>query len=240
MKRIGIIGGVGPQATAYIYQKLIHASKDIYGAINNNDYPDVIIASVPVPDFISDTINLETAKAMLVRAAKGLEDAGCDALCIGSNTVHILLKDLQSEVKVPFISMVELVADRCKELNYTRVALLGTPILLKSGLYDKALAARKITLIKPDSEQIEICDTVIRAIIGGSTEIPFKDEYVAVLSSMFDQKADAIILGCTELPLVLDYEVLGKRILSSDVIMAQGIAKFCYEDAKISSDTTLN
>jgi aspartate racemase len=228
MRRIGILGGVGPQATGFIYQQLIEAAQSRHGAKNNNDYPDVMLASVPVPDFISSDQYLEQAKLMLIEAAKGLELAGCEALCIGSNTVHILLNDLQKEVNIPFISMVELVADRCKELGYAKVALLGTPVLLASGLYDKALSSRGIALIKPSEQQIETCDMVIRSVIAGSSEVPSRNEYVEVLSSMFGQGADGVILGCTELPLVLDYEVLGKRILSSDVILAHGMAEFCY------------
>jgi aspartate racemase len=98
MKKIGIIGGVGPQATAYIYEKLIASAQKNHGAVDNADYPDVLIASVPVPDFISSKKDLEEAKRMLIEAAKGLERAGCQALCIGSNTVHILLSDLEKEV----------------------------------------------------------------------------------------------------------------------------------------------
>lgn len=228
MNKIGIIGGVGPQATAFIYQKIIASAQTNHGAINNDDYPDVLIASVPVPDFISSKEHLERAKQMLLKAAKGLERADCNALCIGSNTVHILLKDLESEVSIPFISMVELVAKRCKILGYTKVALLGTPVLLSSGLYEAALEKRGIELLKPNEEQAETCDMVIRSVIAGKKEIPVRKEYVEVLSSMFDQKADGIILGCTELPLVLDYEVLGKRVLSSDEILADGITDFCY------------
>jgi aspartate racemase len=228
MKKIGIIGGVGPQATAFIYQKLIASAQANHNAVNNNDYPDVLIASVPVPDFISSKEHLDDAKKMLIEAAKGLERAGCQALCIGSNTVHILLKDLENEVSIPFISMIELVAERCKVLGYAKVGLLGTPVLLSSGLYEAALEKRGIELIKPNEAQVETCDKVIRSVIAGSKEIPVRKEYIDVLSSMFDQKADGIILGCTELPLVLDYEVLGKRVLSSDEILADGITEFCY------------
>lgn len=232
MKKVGIIGGVGPQATEFIYHKLLEVAQWSYDAKNNNEYPDLLIASVPVPDFISSKESLDEAKRMLVEAAQGMEKAGCEALCIGSNTVHILLKDLEKEVSIPFISMVELVADKCKQLNLNKVALLGTPVLLGSGLYDEALKARNIELIKPNEDQVETCDSVIRGVIAGSTDVPVRKEYVEVLSSMLDQGADAIILGCTELPLVLDYEALGKRILSSDEILAEGIAKFQYEASK--------
>ena len=228
MKRIGILGGVGPQATAYIYQKIMLSAQVSHGAKNNSDYPDLLIASLPIPDFISNRENLEEAKKMLVNASRDLEKAGCQALTIGSNTVHILLDDLKREVNIPFISMVELVATRCKKLGYKKVALLGTPVLLDSGIYDHVLNDNNIQLIKPNGIQIEICDVVIRSIIAGEKEIPNREQYVDVLSSMFDQGADSIILGCTELPLVLDYEALGKRILSSDEILADGITEFCY------------
>lgn len=230
MKKVGIIGGVGPQATEFIYHKLLEVAQWSYGAKNNDQYPDLLIASVPVPDFISSKENLDEAKRMLAEAAQGLEKAGCEALCIGSNTVHILLEDLKQTVGVPFISMVELVADKCEQLGLKKVALLGTPVLLESGLYDVALEDKGIELMKPNAQQVEICDSVIRGVIAGSTEVPLRKEYVEVLSSMLDQGADAIILGCTELPLVLDYEALGKRILSSDEILAEGIAKFQYEE----------
>ncbi len=229
MKTVGIIGGVGPQATAYIYTQLIEVAQSQYGAKNNDDYPSVVIASVPVPDFISSTEHMQKAEEMLVEASKRLEAAGCDALCIGSNTVHILLDKLKKQVSVPFLSMVELVADRCATMGNKQVALLGTPILLESGLYDLALKTKGIALIQPTALEIEVCDAVIRRVIGGETIDPIKQEYVAVLTSMFNQGADAVILGCTELPLVLDYEVLGDKIVKSDRILAEGIAKYCYE-----------
>ena len=228
MKKIGILGGVGPQATAFIYQKIIASAQANHNAVNNDDYSDILIASVPVPDFISSKEHLEEAKQMLIEAAKGLERAGCQSLCIGSNTVHILLGELEKQVSTPFISMVELVAERCKAIGYSTVALLGTPTLLSSRLYDDALEKQGVKLIKPSEAQIEICDTVIRSVIAGSKEIPVRQEYVEALLSMFDRKADGIILGCTELPLVLDYEVLGKRVISSDEILADGITDFCY------------
>jgi aspartate racemase len=228
MKRLGIIGGVGPQATSFIFEHIIESAQINYGAVNNEDYPDLRIATVPVPDFISDERNIEPAKQMLIDAAHSLESSGCKALVIASNTVHILLEDLRREVSIPFISMVELVSEKCKELGLKKVALLGTPILLKSKLYNEQLNSRGIVLIGLDQSQVEVCDNVIRSVIAGEKDVANRKEYIEVLSSMFDQGADAIILGCTELPLVLNYEALGKRIISSDMILAEGVTKFCY------------
>ena len=229
MKKIGILGGVGPQATAYIYNHLIHYSSSTHKAVNNDDYPYVILASVPVPDFISSKENIDTAKQMLIEAANGLVQSGCELLCIGSNTVHILLEDIKQEVNTPFLSMIELVVIECKCRKYNKVALLGTPVLIESVLYDDELAKYDIELIKPTDEQELICNEVIRRIIAGKPIETIKSEYVAVLNAMFDKGADGIILGCTELPMVLNYEALGNRVISSDDLLAKGIADYYYK-----------
>lgn len=228
MKKIGILGGVGPQATAHIYQSIIKQATLSHGAVNNDDYPYVVFASVPVPDFISDKSHIPQAKEMLVDAAKGLVASGCEVLCIGSNTVHILLDDIKAEVQVPFLSMVELVTEECKSRGYKKVALLGTPVLIESGLYNDEMKKHGIELITPGLEQEVVCDEVIRCIIGGKPIDEIRNEYVAVLNDMFGTGAEAIILGCTELPMVLNYEALGKRVISSDEILAKGIVDFYY------------
>jgi aspartate racemase len=228
MKKIGILGGVGPQATAYIYQNIIQQSASSHGAVNNDDYPYVVFASVPVPDFISDKDNIDRAKEMLIEAAQGLVKSGCETLCIGSNTVHLLLDDVQAAVQVPFISMVELVAKECHTRGYKKVALLGTPVLIESGLYDKAMQEYGIDLMTPDNKQETICDSVIRRVIAGKPIDEIKPSYISVLNAMFDSGAEAVILGCTELPMVLNYEALGKRVISSDEVLARGIVEYYY------------
>jgi aspartate racemase len=228
MKKIGLLGGVGPQATAYIYQSVIKMANLHHGAFNNDDYPYLVFASVPVPDFISNKEGLPRAKEMLIEAAGGLVQSGCEVLCIGSNTVHILLEDIKGAVDKPFISMVELVAKECVSQNYKTVALLGTPVLIESGLYEQEMTKHSINLLTPSPEQEVVCDEVIRRIIAGRPIDDIKDSYVAVLNAMYDAGAETIILGCTELPMVLNYEALGKRVISSDEILAAGIADYYY------------
>ncbi|MDE2020439.1 MAG: amino acid racemase [Patescibacteria group bacterium] len=227
-KKVGIIGGVGPQSTNFIYEKIIELSQLKYGAQNNADYPSLIIESVPVPDFISDTQNIETAERMLTDTARALVTAGATRLCIGSNTVHILLEKLRTQTKVPFISMIELVAQKCIERGFTKVGVLGTPVLIGSGLYPAELEKNGIAAILPTAEQMKPIEKIIRGVIAGSHTQPDKQAYIAVLDAMFAQGADAIILGCTELPLAVNYEALGARALNSDAILAEGIVDYYY------------
>ena len=73
MKKIGILGGIGPQATTYIYQSIMKQASANHGAVNNSDYPYVVVASVPVPDFISDKSNIMEAKTMFFLREKSLK-----------------------------------------------------------------------------------------------------------------------------------------------------------------------
>lgn len=125
-KKVGIIGGVGPQATQFIYGKIIELSQIKYGAKDNDDYPRILIDSVPVPDFISDTAQVPVARKMLIQSAQSLIKAGATKLCIGSNTVHILLDDLEKATGTEFISMIKLVACKCSSRGFKKVGLLGT------------------------------------------------------------------------------------------------------------------
>lgn len=229
-KKIGIIGGVGPQATQFIYERIIEFSQSKYKAKNNNDYPRILIDSVPVPDFISDTSQIEIAKNMLLDSAKNLANAGATKLCIGSNTVHILLEDLKKATNIEFISMIELVAQKCLLQGFKKVGILGTPVLLKSGIYEQELKKHAIELILPTDEEIAISDSIIRDVLAGHKAHDKKQEYINALNDLFSRGSQAIILGCTELPLAINYEALGNKTISSDEVLAEGIVDYYYSE----------
>jgi len=231
-KKVGIIGGVGPQATQFIYEKIIYFSQSKYGAKNNNDYPHILIESVPVPDFISDKKQIKVAREMLVKAVQSLAKAGATKLCIGSNTVHILLEDLKKNTDIEFISIIELVAKKCKSYGFTKVGLLGTPILINSNLYEQELKKNNIKLVLPNKNEIKITDNIIRNVLAGKKILDKKKEYIEVLNSLFNRGAQTIILGCTELPLVINYKYLKNRVISSGEALAEGIADYYYKSNK--------
>ncbi|HWY78829.1 MAG TPA: amino acid racemase [Candidatus Sulfotelmatobacter sp.] len=229
-KKIGIIGGVGPQSTDFIYEKIIQISQSKYHAKDNADYPRLVIESVPVPDFISNKDSINKAKEMLIQATKSLANAGATRLCIGSNTVHILLDELKQNTDVPFISMIELVADKCSKNDCKKVGILGTPVLINSDLYNKKLEDHKIEAIIPSMKQLEVVENIIRGVIAGTGSGEYKNAYIEVLNDLFNRGADAIILGCTELPLAVNYEALGNRTINSDEILAEGIVDYYYSE----------
>jgi aspartate racemase len=229
-RKIGIIGGVGPQATHYLYGKIIELSQRTYGAANNDDYPHLTIESLPIPDFISNTDKLPVALNMLSECVNRLEEQQVNRICIASNTVHLTLPELQKSTSIRFISMIDEVSEKCLHYGFKQVGLLGTPVLTKSNLYVEALAKRQIKLITPEKEKLHIIEEIIRGVLSGNHHNIDKNTYTSLIHALFDQGANAIILGCTELPLAIDYSVYGKRIINSDEVLAEAIVDYFYHD----------
>lgn len=146
-KIIGILGGMGPQASAKLVSLLVDLSAKEFKAKNGDDFPEIILDSIPIPDFISDkknkqslrSINFkETALNMLKKRVKLMSKMGVGMFAISCNTAHILLDDLQSESKIPFISMIDEITKSVKSLGIKKVGLLASPTTFKSGLFQKA------------------------------------------------------------------------------------------------------
>jgi aspartate racemase len=227
-KKIGIIGGVGPQATCVLYSEITKYAQIKYRAKNNDDYPSIVIESVPIPDFISDKGQMDEAFIMLGKVVRNLESVGCTRLCIASNTVHLLIEDLERMTKVRFLSIISLVAKKVNDLKIKKVGLVGSSVLLGSGLYEKEFKKRGIELILPDEDERRIIEKLIRNVLAGKDNGRERNIYIKILHNLIDKGVKGIILGCTELPLAINYEALGERIINSKKVLAEGIADYYY------------
>lgn len=227
-KKIGIIGGVGPQATCALYSEIIRISQEKYGARNNNDYPRIVIESVPVPDFISDMKDIKVALKMLIESVRNLEQSGATIIAIGSNTVHTLLNDLKGSTNVEFLSVIDLVISEIKSRDFKKVGIVASPITLNSNIYDKKLSDNTIDVIKPQKEDYFSIEGVIRGTLAGHVSAQQKKEYRCVIEKLFNRGAAGVILSCTELPLVLDYRPFGDKIIDSIEVLARGLTDYYF------------
>ena len=228
-KHIGIIGGVGPQATLELYRFIILYAERDYSAKNNDDYPDLLIRSLPIPDFISSTDQLDIAKQMLIKTTSELAQTSPLCICIASNTVHLLLNTLQQTTKISFLSMIDLVVEETIRRGIKKVGVLGTSVSIQKNIYSIPLKQNGITCIIPTSSEIVTLDNVIRNIIAGEGVGKYRGEYIEIVDNLFKQGAEAIILGCTELPMAINYEAVAPRMINSMEVLAKGIVKSYYE-----------
>jgi len=229
-KTIGIIGGVGPQASSYFYDRIMKLAQAKYGAVNNNDFPELLLYSVPVPDFISDKKKIPEAMVMFEKVIEDFVKIEVDYLTIASNTVHLLIDEFKKLTQIEFISMIEAVIEKVKEDKRKKVGLLSTPMAIRSGLYGEPLTKAGIDLVYPDKKDQKKVEAMIRAVIAGTNSIDLRKEYVEITQNLFDQGAQAIILGCTELPMAINYEAISNKVYNSMDILAEKIADVYYKD----------
>lgn len=232
-KIIGIIGGMGPYASAHFYQLLLRKSSDLYGAKNNDDYPEIVIDSVPVPYFISDTRKLNIAREMLISRVQKLTDFGCSILAMACNTGHIIFSDLAGSTESDFVSMIDLVANEARQRNLKRVGILATKITVRMAIYQDALGKLGIEVIDPLIEMQKIHERIIRSIVSGKILEADKLELCEITHNFIDHnQLDGIILGCTELPLIFPKEKFDNALDCLD-ILADGLLKRYYKSKGI-------
>lgn len=228
-KKIGILGGMGPQATGELYRLLIEKSISDFALVHNNDFPEIIIDSIPVPDFISDTKNLQVAREMLIQRTKQLNAFGVGQICIPCNTAHMLIQDIREASDVPVLSIMDEVRRVVIHGRYLRVGLFASPMTIKSGLYD--LFNEQVMLFIPNHVVQNRLEGIIRSVIAGQNRKELQPELTA-LANTFKQihDLDVLILGCTELPLVAPENFSVPIISSLDVLAHAALHKALRRD----------
>jgi len=202
MKTMGVLGGMGPQASIRFYELAIKASQ-ARGASKNSEFPHMLISNLPVPDFISDRVCEERSIAMVEQEAVRLEKAGADFLVISCNTMHLHLERFSRKVDIPFVSMVDAVVDRINVDQRGYVGVLGSPTTIRSKLYHRPLVDAGIQeVIAPSMPEQDRLGELIKCVIAGTISWHSEELLLSIARGVVKRGATAIVLGCTELPLV--------------------------------------
>lgn len=162
--------------------------------------------SVPVPDFISNNRNRNKALKMLKQKVVLINQSNAESVSIACNTAHVLLSKLQVVSKVPFVSMIEEVAKKVNKDGRKKIGLLGTPSTIKYGLYQNVLQKYAISTEIPSQKQMKILEKIIRNVLSGKILKGDTRQLEKIANDLKERGAEAIILGCTELPLVFPKE----------------------------------
>lgn len=135
---IGILGGMGPQASAHLVRLLVEMSTKEFGVRNCDEFPEIILDSIPHPDFISNKRNKKTALMILKKSVRRMNKMQVSMLAIACNTAHILLDELQSVSKISFVSIIDEIMKELRKKRINKVGLLASPTTFKSGIFQKA------------------------------------------------------------------------------------------------------
>lgn len=225
---IGILGGMGPEASAYFYHLLIEIAQEKYHAVQDTDYPPVVIYNMPLNDFDETGVrDADSVRAQLIDGVQKLESFGSRYIVIACNTVHQFYTDMQAAVSVPIINIVDEAVNEAKRRGYKKVLLLTSESTNTSGLYRSACESAALESISVGaSEQKILNDIILRVMAGsqGQADIRAVDDIVKSLEGT----ADAVLLGCTELPLAVSEGDIDIPVLNSNRIVLESVlAKVC-------------
>jgi aspartate racemase len=204
MKKIGLIGGLGPEATVDYYNRIIDAFKNEKGDLN---YPEIIIYSVNMSEFIGlmREKNYDRAADLLVEKIHSLEKAGADFAAITANTPHMLFNRIKEKSSLHLISIVEATMEACRKKGVKRAGLLGTGFTMNSTFYEDVFNLNGLEIVVPDEADKEtINHKLFSEIELGIFKDKTREELAGIIEKMVrERQIDSIILGCTELPLIL-------------------------------------
>jgi len=231
MKTIGIIGGLGPESTLDYYREIIAAFKSSHG---NLQYPEILIYSMN----LSEVLPLVNEKdwpglsGILLKKIDALRRAGADFAAIASNTPHIIFHDLQSRSPIPLLSIVEATCAKAKGMGVSHAGLMGTRFVMESDCYQRVFLPEGISITLPSEEEQQfINQKLFTEIEFGIFKDSTREALLAIVGRMRETYAiDALILGCTELPLILTDNALDIPFLNTTAIHCERIVSFCLED----------
>lgn len=223
MKTIGIIGGMGPLATADLFRKIILCTA---AQADQEHIPILIDNNTAIPDRTA-AIRGEGPSPVpeLLRSARRLMKGGADVLIMGCNTAHYFLPAMLPQLTVPFLSMIDATAQHCAAQGFSCVGLLASAGTCASGIYQKALARYGIRLVEPDLQQQQVLQDVIYYGVKAGDASYDVQAFRQVLQDMRCAGAGQFILGCTELPIaVTRYGVEESFIDATEVLAAAAVS----------------
>ena len=211
MNKIGILGGMGPESTIEYYKRIIHEYKK---QTKDENYPQIFINSINMTEMLSYVANNDYKKLieLLSNEIKKLELIGSDFIAIASNTPHCVIDELIEKSLVPIISIVEETWKYTIENNLKKILLTGTMFTMKNDFYRNAFEKINIESIVPDDNDKEKIQKIIfPKLENGIIDLDDKNIFKKICNKIIEtNNIDGIILGCTELPLMIsknDFEI---------------------------------
>ena len=225
-KIIGILGGMGPEATIDLFYKIIKFTP----AEKDQDHLRIIIDNNPkIPDRTAAILGKgEDPLPALRETAQNLEKAGADFIIIPCNTAHYFLPSIQKSVKIPILNMIEETAKETKKRipQIKKVGLLASIGVYKSEIYHQHFKKFNIEVISPQEKEKEEIMKVIYVIKAGDLSKRVKKSILKITQNLIDKGAETVVAGCTEIPLILkDGDVLVPIIDPTQVLASIAVQK---------------
>lgn len=226
MKTIGLLGGMSWESTVTYYQTVNKIVKQELGGLHS---AKVLLYSVDFSEIEKCQADGDWEKSadILSLAAKCLEKAGADFIVICTNTMHKVASQIQSRIGIPIIHIAEATANELKHHNITKVALLGTKYTMTQDFFKEKLEKVGISVLIPDEQEIEtINDVIYNELCLGIISETSKEKYLSIIDLLAKQGAQGVILGCTEIGLLIQQKDIDLLFLIQHKFMLQKLQSY--------------
>lgn len=219
MKRVGLITGLGPASTIDYYLGIINGFREIK---NNGSYPEIAMFNVDMNRMFEYTKagDYQSITDYLAESVERLKASGATAAVICCNTLHIVFDQLVKKSSLPLLSIVNATCREIKRRNFKKVLLLGTIFTMNSEMYPKVLETEGVETILPDKAQREQIQSIIfPELEEGIVNQTKKIELISIAEKIIrHERVEAVILGCTELPIMIKPGDLSVELLNTTEI----------------------
>ena len=224
LKTIGLIGGMSWESTVTYYKIINETVKEKLGGLHS---AKCILYSVDFQEIeeCQANGNWEKSGEILGEAAYNLEKAGADFIVICTNTMHKVVNQIKEKISIPILHIAEMTAEKILEKGLKNIALLGTKYTMEQDFYKSKLIEKGINVIIPDKNDIEIINEVIYdELCLGTINSDSKKKFLEIVDQLRSKGAEGIILGCTEIGLLIKNEDTDVPLFDTAVIHAEEAA----------------
>ncbi|MHA2008793.1 MAG: aspartate/glutamate racemase family protein [Promethearchaeota archaeon] len=224
MKRIGILGGMSYESTIKFYDLILQR---YYERFNDYNYPEVVIFSLNFQKVINFELGnyREEYINYLMSGIQSLENAGVNFIIMAANSPHAVYNELNNLTNVPLLSIVKATAEAAKYGRMKKLLLLGIKFTMQSTFYQEFCRSMGIEVITPSDNEQDIIDKIIfDELVIGFFKQDSKKRLLEIIKSYTD--VDGVILGCTELPLILTQKDTNLKILDTVDLHVEATLKY--------------
>lgn len=225
---IGIIGGMGPFASAELLNMVLLSARNKFGARKDEDFPEIILTSIPVKNFFTDEKKAKLVLKMIKQKINLFKRSGVSSFGVACNTAHILSNDINSSTDLNFVSIIEQTVKLIDKMKINKIGLLASPVTIRSRLYQDALEKKGLEVLLPSDIQVKLLGKIISDLVAKRNIVNNRKELLTIASSLETRGAQAVILGCTELPLAFPSKFSIPAINTVEVLADSLVEKYYF------------
>lgn len=227
MKTIGLLGGMSWESTVGYYRMINEGVKQSLGGLHSAKIAMVSVDFAPI-EAMQHAGDWDGTAALLAQSAKQIQAAGADCLLICTNTMHKVAPQIEAVLDIPLLHIADATADVLVAEGIKTVGLLGTGFTMQEGFYkDRLTEHYGLQVVIPNTEDRKIIhDVIYQELCLGKTEAASKQEYLRIIQALKDQGAEAVILGCTEIGMLVAQADTDVKLFDTTAIHAAKAVEF--------------